>query len=200
MSYCFGPKGVLLLFFSSIFALLQIGCSKDQELRAAQYEFKLREQHLIELEAFTVRSSDVEKAILSEEEKLIALAAKIHAMTGSDATIDYVHGSGAYNAYLVVTKRPEISSFSDVPKEKRPPLIDDRLRSVPDVISVKLIRRVDAHQPNRSASEDPLSLFSDNPALQSCLKDINPTDPLGLRTDDTNQAKQRRLCMQRFGK
>lgn len=138
-------KVLLLAFISCGCALFQISCNKDNELKAAQYEFKLREEHLTELETFTIQSPEIEKAILIEEEKIITLATTLYKLTGRDVTTEYGHGSGPYNAYLVIAKRPDISLFA-MPKDHRPPLIDERLRSVRDVISVKLIRRVEAEQ------------------------------------------------------
>jgi hypothetical protein len=57
-----------------------------------------------------------------------------------------------YNTFTVVAKRPPLASFSE-PEGKRPKPVDDLIRAIPDVISVK---RVD---PN-----DPLGIRSPAPA------------------------------------
>ena len=179
--------------------VLQMGCTTDKELKAAQYELTQREEHLVGLENLTERTPDVQRAILSEEERIITLKAKLYGQTGDDKS-DKVYGSGPYNAYLVITQRPPLSEIFDVPKDQRPPLVDDRIRALPGVISVKLLRRVPQDSSGTIQHKDPLGLLSDNPALQNCLKAANPNDPAGLYKEDATQAKQRRDCIAKFAK
>jgi hypothetical protein len=185
-----------ILFTIIASAVFQAGCNTNRELKAAQYELALREQHLIELENFAERTPDVERAKLNEEERIITLKSKVYGQT--DEKADKINGSGSYNAYLVIAKRPPVSMF-DVPKDQRPPTVDDRIRSLPDVISVKLLRRV-AQDSSAATRKDPLGLFSENSALQDCLKAANPTDPLGLYKEDETHANQRKACIDKFGK
>ena len=51
--------------------------------------------------------------------------------------------SGPYNTYLVVAKKPDLSLL----KSQRPPLVDERIRSIPDVVSVELIKSIELIKP-----------------------------------------------------
>ncbi len=179
--------------------VFQVGCTADKELKAAQYELTQREEHLIGLENLTGRTPDVERAILNEEEKIITLKAKIYGQTGDDKA-DKIYGSGPYNAYLVIAQRPPLSEILDVPKDQRPPFVDDRIRALPGVISVKLLRRVPQDSSETTQHKDPLGILTDNPALQNCLQAANPNDPAGLHKEDETQAKQRKDCIAKFAK
>jgi len=44
-------------------------------------------------------------------------------------------------------------------------------------------------------TKDPLSLFQSNPPLEDCLKTVNAKDPLGLRTNDAKEDRQRQACV-----
>jgi hypothetical protein len=189
-------EAILLTIITSA-GILQVGCNTTKELKASQYELTLREEHLIELENFEERTPDVQRAILNEEDRIITLKSKVYGQT-ENQNAEKIHGSGAYNAYLVIAKRPPLTVF-DLPKSQQPQFVDDRIRSLPDVISVKLLRRV-AQDVDGQSKKDPLGLFNENPALQDCLKVANPTDPLGLYGEDENHAKQRRACLDKFGK
>ena len=71
---------------------------------------------------------------------------------------------------------------------------------------MEIVKRILKQPDSRStatdapAPKDPLSLFHDNPALQDCLNRVNQKDPLGLRTDDPNQDRQRKECIAKFSK
>jgi hypothetical protein len=140
-----GGVGFALAGSLIISVLVQTGCRADRDLAAAQYEFGLREEHLIKLERLSERTPDVQRAILTEEEKIITLAATLYSLTGKDAQLDYIHGSGPYNAYLVIAKRTPLSVIFQ--SSQRTPNTDDLLRQVPDVISVKFVRQVGAEEP-----------------------------------------------------
>ena len=47
---------------------------------------------------------------------------------------------------------------------------------------------------------DPLGLFSDNPELEACLKQVNPSDPAGLGNETEAQKTQRQDCINKYSK
>jgi hypothetical protein len=47
-------------------------------------------------------------------------------------------------------------------------------------------------------AKDPLGLFQSNPPLENCLKAVNPKDPLGLRTNDAKEDRQRQACIAQY--
>jgi hypothetical protein len=56
------------------------------------------------------------------------------------------------------------------------------------------------YSPSVSATraKDPLSLFRSNPPLENCLKAVNANDPLGLRTNDAREDRQRQACVAQY--
>jgi hypothetical protein len=56
------------------------------------------------------------------------------------------------------------------------------------------------HSPvvNEPLTKDPLGLFHANPPLEKCLKAVDPNDPLGLRTNDAAQDRQRQACIAKY--
>jgi hypothetical protein len=51
---------------------------------------------------------------------------------------------------------------------------------------------------NSPLPKDPLSLFHSNPALEDCLRKVNARDPLGLRSNDANEDRQRQACIAKY--
>lgn len=47
---------------------------------------------------------------------------------------------------------------------------------------------------------DPLGLFSNNPELEACLKQVNPSDPVGLGNETEAQKTQRQDCINKYSK
>jgi hypothetical protein len=181
-------------------AVLQVACSTNKDLKVAQYELNQRVEYLAGLENLAERTPDVQRAILNEEERIITLKANIYRQTGDDNS-DKVLGSGPFNAYLVIARRRPLSEIFDVPQGQQPPLlIDDRIRALPGVISVKLLRRTPQDSSGTTPHRDPLGILNDNPALQNCLKAANPNDPAGPYKEDEAQARQRNDCIAKFAK
>jgi hypothetical protein len=51
---------------------------------------------------------------------------------------------------------------------------------------------------NSPRLRDPLGLFHSNPPLENCLQTVNRSDPLGIRTDDPAQDRQRQACIAQY--
>ncbi|KKU73080.1 MAG: hypothetical protein UX98_C0012G0040 [Parcubacteria group bacterium GW2011_GWA2_47_26] len=60
-------------------------------------------------------------------------------------------------------------------------------KNPPSLFNVKLI-------------SDPLGLFSNNPELEACLKQVNPSDPAGLGNETEAQKTQRQDCINKYSK
>jgi hypothetical protein len=51
-----------------------------------------------------------------------------------------------------------------------------------------------------AVKNDPLGLFNPNPQLDACFKSVNPSDPLGIRSNDPLEDAKRRECIAQFAK